>query len=174
MKKISLRFYPIFVLPYSCSQSGVRKNVLACMATPLSEPERQLLVLYSTKANAFCGLHGSFFPIFFLPNSQKAFAFVEYGTRSCLSGSDGGVVAVVVPKLFRGLNRKEKRRNNIFGSPSTFHFHQKREKRHKDFVLGPGDFCSYLQFGQEVLFKSITGLVRDMKKMKTRFTLLFL
>ena len=61
-------------------------------STPLSEPERQLLVPYSTKANAFCGLHGSFFPIFFLPNSQKAFAFVEYGTRSCLSGSDRGVV----------------------------------------------------------------------------------
>ena len=35
---------------------------------------------------------GSFFPIFFLPNSQKAFAFVEYGTRSCLSGSDRGVI----------------------------------------------------------------------------------
>ena len=62
--------------------------------TPLSEPERQLLVPYSTKANAFCGLHGSFFPIFFLPNSQKAFAFVEYGTRSCLSGSDIGVATV--------------------------------------------------------------------------------
>ena len=31
--------------------------------TPLSEPERQLLVPYSTKANAFCGLHGSFCPI---------------------------------------------------------------------------------------------------------------
>ena len=63
--------------------------------TPLSEPERQLLVPYSTKANAFCGLHGSFFPIFFLPSSQKAFAFVEYGTRSCLSGSDRGVLTVL-------------------------------------------------------------------------------
>ena len=60
--------------------------------TPLSEPERQLLVPYSTKANAFCGLHVSLFPIFFLPKSQKAFAFVEYGTRSCLSGSDRGVI----------------------------------------------------------------------------------
>ena len=29
--------------------------------------------------------------IFFLPNSQKAFAFVEYGTRRCLSSSDRGV-----------------------------------------------------------------------------------
>ena len=64
----------------------------ASTATPLSELERHLLAPYSTKANAFCGLHGSFFPIFFLPNSQKAFAFVEYGTRSCLSGSDRGVV----------------------------------------------------------------------------------
>ena len=44
-------------------------------------------------ANAFCRLHGSFFPIFFLPNSQKAFAFVEYGTRRCLSSSDRGVGA---------------------------------------------------------------------------------
>ena len=68
------------------------RGALQPITTPLSEPERQLLVPYSTKANAFCGLHGSFFPIFFLPNSQKAFAFVEYGTRSCLSGSDRGVV----------------------------------------------------------------------------------
>ena len=28
---------------------------------------------------------------FIFPNSQRAFAFVEYGTRSCLSGSDRGV-----------------------------------------------------------------------------------
>ena len=58
----------------------------------------KLLVPYSTKANAFCGLHSSFFPIFFLPNSQKAFAFVEYGTRSCLSGSDRGVIINVASR----------------------------------------------------------------------------
>ena len=61
------------------------------LITPLSELERHLLVPYSTKANAFRGLHVSFFPIFFLPNSQKAFAFVEYGTKRCLSSSDRGV-----------------------------------------------------------------------------------
>ena len=30
--------------------------------------------------------------LFFLPNSQKAFAFVEYGTRRCPSSSDRPVV----------------------------------------------------------------------------------
>ena len=62
--------------------------------TPLSEPERQLLVPYSTKANAFCELGrkkiGKNEPC----SPQKAFAFVEYGTRSCLSGSDRGVVKI--------------------------------------------------------------------------------
>ena len=65
-------------------------KVLYCI-TPLSEPERQLLVPYSTKANAFCELGrkkiGKNEPC----SPQKAFAFVEYGTRSCLSGSDRGV-----------------------------------------------------------------------------------
>ena len=59
--------------------------------TPQSEPERQLLVPYSTKANAFCELGrkkiGKNEPC----SPQKAFAFVEYGTRSCLSASDSGV-----------------------------------------------------------------------------------
>ena len=54
----------------------------------LSELEGHLLVPDSTKANAFCVLHGSFFPIFFLLNSRKAFAFVESGTRRCPSNSD--------------------------------------------------------------------------------------
>ena len=60
--------------------------------TPLSEPERQLLAPHSTKANAFCELGrkkiGKNEPC----SPQKAFAFVEYGTRSCLSGSDRGVM----------------------------------------------------------------------------------
>ena len=55
----------------------------ALYTTPLSEPERQLLVPYSTKANAFCELGrkkiGKNEPC----SPQKAFAFVEYGTRSC-------------------------------------------------------------------------------------------
>ena len=59
--------------------------------TTLSEPERQLLVPYSTKANAFCELGrkkiGKNEPC----SPQKAFAFIEYCTRSCLSGSDRGV-----------------------------------------------------------------------------------
>ena len=42
-------------------------------------------------------VHSSHF--FFLPNSQKAFAFVEYGTRSCLSGSDRGVARASTVKI---------------------------------------------------------------------------
>ena len=65
--------------------------------TPLSEPERQLLVPYPTKANAFCELGrkkiGKNEPC----SPQKAFGFVEYGTRSCLSGSDRGVVEIMMP-----------------------------------------------------------------------------
>ena len=61
-------------------------------ASLLLKPERQLLVPYSTKANAFCELGrkkiGKNEPC----SPQKAFAFVEYGTRSCLSGSDRGVI----------------------------------------------------------------------------------
>ena len=60
--------------------------------TPLSGPEKQLLVPYSTKANAFCDLGrkkiGKNEPC----SLQKALAFVEYGTGSCLSGSDRVVV----------------------------------------------------------------------------------
>ena len=41
-----------------------------CTTTGLSELEGHLLVPYSTKANAFYGLYGSFFPFFFLPNSH--------------------------------------------------------------------------------------------------------
>ena len=43
---------------------------VAAHVTGLSELEGHLLVPYSTKANGFYGLHGSFFPIFFLPNSH--------------------------------------------------------------------------------------------------------
>ena len=75
-----------------CSQSG------KVSLTPLSEPERQLLVwnMDSTKANAFCELGrkkiGKNEPC----SPQKAFAFVEYGTRSCLSGSDRGVICFLI------------------------------------------------------------------------------
>ena len=62
------------------------------IATPLSELEGHLLVPYSTKANAFCELGrkkiGKNEPY----SPQKAFAFVEYGTRRCPSSSDRGVV----------------------------------------------------------------------------------
>ncbi len=60
--------------------------------TPLSELERQLLVPYSTKANAFCELGRKKIVKNEPCGPQKAFAFVEYGARSCLSGSDRGVV----------------------------------------------------------------------------------
>ena len=67
--------------------------------TPLSEPERQLLVPYSTKANAFCELGrkkiGKNEPC----SPQKAFAFVEHGTRRCLSSSDRGVVEGQISRL---------------------------------------------------------------------------
>ena len=56
-------------------------------ATPLSEPERQLLVPYSTKANAFRGLHGSFFPI-----HRRHLLLMNMVQGSCLSGSDSDVV----------------------------------------------------------------------------------
>ena len=73
-------------------------------ATPLSEPERQLLVPYSTKANAFCELGrkkiGKNEPC----SPQKAFAFVEFGTRSCLSGSDRGVVSLLWEKKKKSAN----------------------------------------------------------------------
>ena len=63
------------------------------ITTPLSEPERHLLNVDSTKANAFYELGrkkiGKNEPC----SPQKAFAFVEYGTRSCLSDSDRGVEA---------------------------------------------------------------------------------
>ena len=68
-------------------------KIFNTLTTVLSEPEpeRQLIVPYSTKANAFCELGrkkiGKNEPC----SPQKAFAFVEYGTRSCLSGSDRGV-----------------------------------------------------------------------------------
>ena len=67
-------------------------SFFSIQATPISEPERQVLVPYSTKANASCELGrkkiGKNEPC----SPQKAFDFVEYGTRSCLSGSDRGVV----------------------------------------------------------------------------------
>ena len=57
--------------------------------TDLSETERQKTPgsLYHIQQNQigktfFCELHGSYVWIFFLLNSQKWFAFVEYGTRS--------------------------------------------------------------------------------------------
>ena len=60
-----------FLVGYDCSKPMEVKPVSLFIhdpckpaeATPLSEPERQLLVPYSTKTYAFCGLHGSFFPI---------------------------------------------------------------------------------------------------------------
>ena len=72
------------------------ERVTSPLITGLSEPERQLLAPYSTKANAFRELGrkkiGKNEPC----SPQKAFAFVEYGTRSCLSGSDRGVVLSLV------------------------------------------------------------------------------
>ena len=75
--------------------SFLAHQYFACII-PLSELERHLLVPYSTKANAFCELGrkkiGKNEPC----SPQKAFAFVEYGTRRCLSSSDRGVAC---PKM---------------------------------------------------------------------------
>ena len=72
-----------------CDQCRVILNFV--LPTPLSELEWHLLVPYSTKANAFCELGrkkiGKNEPC----SPQKAFGFVEYGTRRCPSSSDRGV-----------------------------------------------------------------------------------
>ena len=78
-----------------------RFRLYDCDVTPLSKPERQLLVPYSTKANAFCELGRKKIGKNETCSPQKAFAFVEYGTRSCLSGSDSGVEAFLVSFLLQ-------------------------------------------------------------------------